>query len=580
LGRKTGAGIVIFGAVAPHGKDSVWIVAALLERATGKIVGEVEIRDGLARMDDIQTSLTLGLLADLGRTRSIGVVSPRSLGSHSLPAVKAFLQGEAYFRRTAWDSALAYYDRAAELDSNFTLVFLRRGLVASLQGSDSAWLANALRAGRLNRGLPNRESLMVAAESLRAALGTGLDAEYWSHRRRLFGTLEAATARYPRDAETWYLRGEAKYLHSSPLSEALSAYQNAIALDSAFAPSYIHAAELAALVQGPGRARAYLDAYLALKPVDAHADGIRLARLMLDTARSSSLLARRVLDTASADLLSHAIDAVGWWPDSAEAVVQLARRFVDREGSAVPLLADPTFRRFQLALAVAYRGHLREARTVFANSQRRSTTAERLIELAVLGEPRKDTKDVLANLTQERVWPPSGVLVALETWAARSDESALRNVARRADSLATAPVEESNRAYGAFLARAARGHLALARRDTNEALRQILALPDTACWPVFCAYPWLTAARLLTSKGRYQEAAQLIDIHMPGQYAPIVVAWVFERARAAEGLGDRERARRAYAYVADVWRGADPELQPVVAQARAGLARARAPGGF
>ena len=35
-----------------------------------------------------------------------------SLGSGSLPAMKAFLQGEQFFRRTAWDSSIAYYQRA------------------------------------------------------------------------------------------------------------------------------------------------------------------------------------------------------------------------------------------------------------------------------------------------------------------------------------------------------------------------------------------------------------------------------------------------------------------------------------
>jgi hypothetical protein len=46
-----------------------------------------------------------------------------------------------------------------------------------------------------------------------------------------------------------------------------------------------------------------------------------------------------------------------------------------------------------------------------------------------------------------------------------------------------------------------------------------------------------------------------------------------EQARAAERLGERERAARGYQFVADAWRRADPELQPYVAEAQAGLER-------
>jgi hypothetical protein len=46
-----------------------------------------------------------------------------------------------------------------------------------------------------------------------------------------------------------------------------------------------------------------------------------------------------------------------------------------------------------------------------------------------------------------------------------------------------------------------------------------------------------------------------------------------ERGRVAERLGDRETAVKAYTYVSVLWRNADPELQPYVAEARAGLQR-------
>jgi hypothetical protein len=54
---------------------------------------------------------------------------------------------------------------------------------------------------------------------------------------------------------------------------------------------------------------------------------------------------------------------------------------------------------------------------------------------------------------------------------------------------------------------------------------------------------------------------------------PSEVLWTLERARVAERLGDREMAARDYQYVLNIWRRADAQLQPYVAEAREGLTR-------
>jgi len=46
-----------------------------------------------------------------------------------------------------------------------------------------------------------------------------------------------------------------------------------------------------------------------------------------------------------------------------------------------------------------------------------------------------------------------------------------------------------------------------------------------------------------------------------------------ERGRILERLGDRAGAAVAFGFVAAIWRDADPELQPYVAEARAALVR-------
>jgi hypothetical protein len=48
---------------------------------------------------------------------------------------------------------------------------------------------------------------------------------------------------------------------------------------------------------------------------------------------------------------------------------------------------------------------------------------------------------------------------------------------------------------------------------------------------------------------------------------------VLERGRIAEGLGERQKAIDSYHFVTDVWPRADPQLQPLVVEARNALAR-------
>jgi hypothetical protein len=68
----------------------------------------------------------------------------------------------------------------------------------------------------------------------------------------------------------------------------------------------------------------------------------------------------------------------------------------------------------------------------------------------------------------------------------------------------------------------------------------------------------------------------VLDAGYPAPWPwPSRALWALERARVAERLGQREKAEQWYRHVADVWRHADPELRPALAEARQGLARVR-----
>src|SRR5439155_2452687 len=169
LARRTGAGLVVFGALVGAGPDSVRLTATVFDARAGATVAELEIPGSAERMDRISDSLTIAVITELGRTRPIGGARLSSLGSRSLPAIKAFLKSEQFYRRAQWDSSLVYARRAVATDSGFTLA-LRRISLSLWWGDDPSVTPDLLLEGAHNRGLAPRDSLLVTADSLWGAL--------------------------------------------------------------------------------------------------------------------------------------------------------------------------------------------------------------------------------------------------------------------------------------------------------------------------------------------------------------------------------------------------------------------------
>src|SRR5262249_14216329 len=221
LARQTGARTVVMGMLIPA-EDSVRVQADLLDLPGATLLAEIDLRERADRMDRVADSLTVRILRELGRTRAIGFVRGASLGSRSLPALKAFLQGEQFLRRSEWDSSLAYHQRAIALDSGFTLAWSHAGMAAGWQhaAQDSLSRTYKLRAGALNHGLAPRESLIVVSESLAAVVYGGpaqIAGAWWTYGKRLIATLDDAVRRYPNDPELWYMLGDARF-HAGALA--------------------------------------------------------------------------------------------------------------------------------------------------------------------------------------------------------------------------------------------------------------------------------------------------------------------------------------------------------------------------
>jgi hypothetical protein len=324
-----------------------------------------------------------------------------------------------------------------------------------------------------------------------------------------------------------------------------------------------------------------------LDPSDVNAPSIRMAALLLDPDRSHAPETAQMIDSASAMVLFRAgLEHLGPWADSGETGVRVMRVLTLRSGTGVDLWSDTLMYHQYLAVELAYRGHLKEAyaadRPLILNPDASAFSAfgDPFFDLAFLGV----IPDSLAAATfglalrPGKAWPMSPFgsarqLQGLPWWLARRDTASLARFALRAGQEARRQQGASGKLRARYLHAAATAYLALARSDSAEALRLLQAIPDTLCIESYCYNEKLTEARLLNALGLARQAGAVLDRWVWSGDGPFFVLGLLERGRIAEGLGERQKARDSYQFVIDVWRHADPELEPYVREARSGLER-------
>ena len=592
LAVRVGAGLIVFGTASGAGRDSVLLRGSIFDAVTGRVAEEFEVRGDTLRFDALADSAAVGILRALGRDRAVRAVRQQPFGHASVSALKAFLRGEQFYRRSQWDSALVKYDLAITLDSGFALPYYYLAEALSWGPTNSGRFREPeyyqLRAASLNHGLSQRDSLLILTGPLwLSASDTGL----LQIRRRLLSALEQASRLYPGDPEVWYSLGEAR-LHLgqwayNTTADALAAFDRAIALDSGFTPAYEHTIQNAMMLGQPERALLYARASIAHQATGSVAGPVHFSALLLDPATAGSAATRAAEDSASAvTLLRTCLEDLFTWPDSGETAVRLARRLGEGRASiegTPPEMRDPQVRQEMLAEALAFRGHFREAAQASpgpggAGFNWFGPGALSFDALALFGaapeqvatrwyarlfDPKALTRPLAADLPQA----PD----ALAWWKTSADTASLR----RFESLArpergAGSLEQVHRAR---VAAEAAAYLALLRGDSAAALRTLLSIPDTACF-TSCSFMRITQATLLGRAGRDREALATLDRWLLSAVpTPLFVIGTLERGRIAERLGDRAIAIQAYQYVVDVWRHADPELNGYVAEARASLKR-------
>jgi tetratricopeptide (TPR) repeat protein len=185
----------------------------------------------------------VALLRDVWRSREpVPSLSIASLTTDSLAALRAYLQGERHYRRLAFDSALADFTDAVEVDSTFALAHFRRALMYGWTGGyGSAASQQAAAAGfRFAERLPARSRRLLDGYRLFDA-GSPLAVD----------SLRAYVTDFPGDIEGWFTYAEALYhlRDASPREpdSIIAAFERVVSADSTLTPAVIHPLELSLL---------------------------------------------------------------------------------------------------------------------------------------------------------------------------------------------------------------------------------------------------------------------------------------------------------------------------------------------
>ena len=222
LARRLGAGRVIDGSVVGS-PGHLTLSAALFRSSGGQPVARASVEGPLDSLSILLDGLAGRLLA-LGA----GVESSRlSTVSASLPAIHAFLEGRAAFRKGRTDVAANRFHEATVLDSTFALAAFEQIHASKWGGGDE----DGERAVRLAREGRNRLS---AGDRALLDLWTGPAVTGPDYLRRWQVVVDA----YPDRPESWYWLGDA-YFHGGrsmgledPLGLAQRAFTRGWVLDS------------------------------------------------------------------------------------------------------------------------------------------------------------------------------------------------------------------------------------------------------------------------------------------------------------------------------------------------------------
>ncbi|HET6340809.1 MAG TPA: tetratricopeptide repeat protein [Gemmatimonadota bacterium] len=553
VARTTGARYALLGSAVAIGPNlrllaEVYNVENGARLGTGQVEGTPDsvfaLVDGLARE-------ILEVILEKGEGE-VPRVNLAALTTTSIPALKAFLEGEALFRRGEVAPARELYEIAVEADSTFALAWNRVATTIGWTEPGPLVVEARLKALRHADRLPERERLLVEGE-LFLNLGFSEGAE----------RMREVTRRYPDDAEAWFLLADIYYHHTSALATLEEAEQTAlraVELDPSFAPYRFHPTEFA-FMSPPDSARAArrVAELLVASPegMNARAGAVALELAFGDSTRRDALLDSLPSTDLDLSTVFNYLYDPGFW----EIYERLALDHAAEGGRQVPhaLFWGNLTRRGRLADALSYLDE--EGPPWFPACLLVSATSLDVpIPEAVLDEHLA----LRASDSTPSARTGCGAIYSIDR--GRRDDY-LRSLAihRRERERLVAEGDTLEARFEDGMIRSMEGYARWKGGDPAGALPILQEAART--YPFDALAVWMGKIHL--DQGRPEEAVRHFRALKNNPLADYYLGLAYEAA------GELGKAGEAYSSLVGFWRDADPELQPMVEEARQGLARVR-----
>jgi TolB-like protein len=601
VARAVGAGLVLSGAVVANGRN-LTITGNVISEKTGETRPLTSISAPIDSLDRLLDRFVGQLL-----TRQSGIAegSVSAVTSHSLPAIRAYLDGRAAYRRANEEKAIESFTRALDIDSTFALAALDLTVATGKMLRQQICRSTACRVFSVVPGLASSERTddlfkraVQLAWAYRFKLGNrdrplldalrGKNYPQESTARETLAGLERAVAAAPDRPETHYLlgvlllyQGQALGL-TDPRDRAEAAFHEASKLDSSYLAPLARIVDLAAFTRDTSRLRREASFYLSRDTIGPTADYVSwlLAAGTGDILVERTIRARlRSFSRTTLEQIFLTSQMAGVALDDADSATNIIA-----ESSSDPIEKSVAFRRGQLLMLNRGRpaaatdflrraGQLRQPGTpvesfliasgLFSDGERNAADSA-ANELA-----RRVTRDTLGSLTPDAVRRVSTSLSVLSLWYLDRGDTAR---ARTAAAWLQRHVEGQPRNQ----VLAALPEMLIATRSRRSDSGVLLRLVDSVALDGCCAIPEYFIPVLARSYEQSGDRAGALRVvrrgiwYSPGrQLAPLLR----EEGRLAASFGDRAGAVRAYEHYLALRTDPEPIFRPERDRIRAELNR-------
>ncbi len=589
IARRFGASAFIMGDVSEVG-GTITLSGSLHNVSDEE--GAPTVASASGTEDDLFTivdNLAKSLITAQFNVPATRMLRTAGLTTGSLPALKAYLNGEVDYRGARWRNAMDWYKLALVEDSAFALASYRLADAAEWAADFDVVLPAAAQAYRHREHLSRRDRALV--EAMNDWVNGRIDPAEKAYRE--------ITTNYPEEVEAWYKLGEILY-HYNPLRgrsalDAGVAFENAARLDPSQEPIVFHLTEIALY----RRDFTAFDSLMKRVKLDG---GAALRRTAIKTFATkdprgidSVMTALRGASDGTLSFVANGLAQYIHDIDNAERVALLmtdAARPAPVRGSAYVLLAQLDVARGRwksalqrwAALEKIHRPSALEYHALYAAIpffrappiELRQVRAD-LENWNAAAEPDVDSYSAFLAVNNGahaaiRAYTIGLMSAALKENDAAESQAAMLN--RLADSTSVGHL--SSRLASGVLAyvEAVSGKHAVAIERLNK--MNVDASLDPITHSAFYAH---TNERFILGEaqyqlGKYREALPWFQAMIQGHNELYLLGPSYlRRAQIYEKIGEQRLAEQHYRAFADLWAEADPEFQGLVTDARAKLPR-------